>query len=297
MNTPMIDTPESHTVDRDYPDRKWLFPKYWYFDLLLILVIIIGGYFRLVGIRWDESQHLHPDERFLTMVETDISPVNSISEYFNTEFSSLNPHNRGHGFYVYGDLPIIFVRYLAEWTGQTGYDQVNVLGRQVSAIFDLFTLLLVYLIGSKLYDKRVGFLASIFFAFSVMQIQISHYFAVDTFLCFFTTLAVYFAVLVYSNHISSMNKLDGQDKPAINIFETFYTRWSGIGYWSCTRVGDVIKNQRCTGCHLAACCRLALVCQITQRRKKILDCSSSTEFYAGSDCCFYRFQDLPTLRL
>ena len=231
MNTPMIETPESPMIESDFPNNKWKFPKYWYFDLLLVLVILIGGYFRLVGIRWDETQHLHPDERFLTMVETDISPVNSVSEYFNTEFSSLNPHNRGHGFYVYGDLPIIVVRYIAEWTGQTGYDQVNVLGRQVSAIFDIFTLLLVYLIGSKLYDKRIGFLASIFFAFSVMQIQISHYFAVDTFLCFFTTLAVYFAVLVYSNHTSSTNKEDGQTNRVRGILETVYTQWSGIGYY------------------------------------------------------------------
>ncbi len=214
MNTPMIEPNETPMIESDFRENKWKFPKYWYFDLFLILVILIGGYFRFVGIKWDESQHLHPDERFLTMVETDISPVNSFAEYFNTESSSLNPHNRGHGFYVYGDLPIIVVRYIAEWTGQTGYDQVNVLGRQVSAIFDIFTLLLVYLIGSKLYDKRIGFLASIFFAFSVMQIQISHYFAVDTFLCFFTTLAVYFAVLVYSNHTSSTNKEDGQNRPA-----------------------------------------------------------------------------------
>jgi dolichyl-phosphate-mannose--protein O-mannosyl transferase len=231
MITPMIDNPESPIVESDYPNKKWIFPKYWYFDLLLILVILVGGYFRFVGIKWDENQHLHPDERFLTMVETDISPVNSISEYFNTEFSSLNPHNRGHGFYVYGDLPIIVVRYLAEWTGQTGYDQVNILGRQVSAIFDLLTLLLVYLIGSKLYDKRVGFLASIFFAFSVMQIQISHYFAVDTFLCFFTTLAVYFAVLVHSNHFSSKNKNDGQINPATSVVGTIYKMWSGVGYF------------------------------------------------------------------
>ena len=171
-------------------------PAYWYLDLLLVFVILIGGYFRFTGIRWDENQHLHPDERFLTMVENDIEPVQSIGDYFDTQNSSLNPHNRGHGFYVYGTLPIFIVRYLAEWTGQTGYDQVNLLGRQVSAIFDLFTLILVYLLGAKLYDKRIGLLASLFFAFTVMQIQISHFFAVDTFVCFFTTLSIYFAVKV-----------------------------------------------------------------------------------------------------
>lgn len=205
--------------------------KYWYFDLIFILVLILGGYFRFVGLKWDENQHLHPDERFLTMVENDISPVKSLAEYFNTDISSLNPHNRGHGFYVYGTLPIFIVRYLAEWTGQTGYDQVNVVGRIVSGSFDLLTLLLVYLIGSKLYDRRVGLLASVFFAFAVMQIQISHYFAVDTFLCFFTTLTIYSAILLFSA-LKSTPVLDWEsDLQSGNILNLLYSNWHGIKYY------------------------------------------------------------------
>lgn len=226
----MINTPENPIIEPIVPSQKRSLPKHWYFDLLMILVILVGGYFRFVGIQWDENQHLHPDERFLTMVENDISPVKSLAEYFNTDQSSLNPHNRGHGFYVYGTLPIFIVRYLAEWTGQTGYDQVNVLGRQVSGTFDLLTLILVYLIGCKLYDKRVGFLAAIFFAFSVMQIQISHYFAVDTFLCFFTTLAIYFAVLVYRSH-SSSSDLEDRENPYFDYIKSLYSNWRGIGYY------------------------------------------------------------------
>jgi len=39
---------------------------------LLMLAIIVGvaGIFRLVGGNWDANSHLHPDERFLTMVGT-----------------------------------------------------------------------------------------------------------------------------------------------------------------------------------------------------------------------------------
>ena len=227
----MTITPETQIIEAAAPKQTRTLPKYWYFDFLMILVILAGGYFRFVGIKWDENQHLHPDERFLTMVENDISPVRSLADYFNTEQSSLNPHNRGHGFYVYGTLPIIVVRYLAEWTGQVGYDQVNVLGREVSAIFDLFTLILVYLIGSKLYDKRVGFLAAVFFAFSVMQIQIAHYFAVDTFLCFFTTLAIYFAVQVYSIHLSSPALEESPDGLQFDFLKSVYSNWRGIGFY------------------------------------------------------------------
>ena len=39
------------------------------------------------------------------MVETAIEPVESLAQYFDTQNSTLNPHNRGYGFYVYGTLP------------------------------------------------------------------------------------------------------------------------------------------------------------------------------------------------
>ena len=63
--------------------------------LALVLIMLTGAYFRLTGVNWDAGHHLHPDERFLSMVLSSISPVQSLEEYFNTELSSLNPANRG----------------------------------------------------------------------------------------------------------------------------------------------------------------------------------------------------------
>lgn len=221
----MNNDPDSTTPDQPREiKRKPSLPAYWYLDLLMALVILLGGYLRFTGLQWDENQHLHPDERFLTMVENDISPVQTLSQYFDTDNSSLNPHNRGHGFYVYGTLPIFIVRYLAEWTGQIGYDQVHVLGREVSGIFDLLTLILVYFIGSRIYNKKVGFLAATFFALAVMQIQISHFFAVDTFLTTFTTVAIYFVIGVQQSPLPVINAQGpgSKAKPAL------LTNWSGI---------------------------------------------------------------------
>ena len=86
----------------------------------IVVIILLGAFFRFYGINWDQDYHLHPDERFLTMVETSISPVLSIQEYFNTDLSSLNPHNvldaNGNSvfpFFVYGTLPLFIVRYIA----------------------------------------------------------------------------------------------------------------------------------------------------------------------------------------
>ena len=113
------------------------------FTFLILYIIAVGAYLRLVGLDWDEEQHLHPDERFLTMVESSIAPVESLGDYFNTAESSLNPHNRGHGFFVYGTLPIFIVRYVAEWMGETGYGQVYLIGRALSALADLGVIALV----------------------------------------------------------------------------------------------------------------------------------------------------------
>ena len=84
------------------------------FEVLLVLVLLFGCYLRIVGLNWDENQHLHPDERFLTMVESSLTPIEQPADYFDTANSTLNPHNTGHGFFVYGTVPIFITRYTAE---------------------------------------------------------------------------------------------------------------------------------------------------------------------------------------
>ncbi len=175
--------------------KSYRFP--WVWDFLLIGILLIGAFFRFTGVDWDEGYHLHPDERFLTMVETSIQPVDSLKQYFDTAASTLNPNNAGYTFYVYGTLPLFIVRYVAGWFGQSGYDQVNVVGRVLSGLFDLGTLVFVYLIGKRLYrNARLGLLAALFASLAVLQIQISHYFTVDNFANFFTYAAIYTAVFI-----------------------------------------------------------------------------------------------------
>ncbi|MCK5634354.1 MAG: glycosyltransferase family 39 protein, partial [Anaerolineales bacterium] len=164
--------------------------------VLLLAVLGLAAYLRFTGLNWDSNTHLHPDERFLTMVETSIQPPQSIGEYFNTDTSPLNPHNVGHGFFVYGSFPIFLVRYLAEWTGMSGYDEVHLLGRAVSGISDLVSILLIYLIGERLFNRRVGILAALFTTLSVLLIQHAHFFVVDPLANVFILAGLYFSVRV-----------------------------------------------------------------------------------------------------
>lgn len=180
--------------------------KSWWVEILLVIILLAGAYLRFVGQDWDQRFHLHPDERFLSMVETAITPVESIKDYFNTDTSSLNPHNRGHGFFVYGTLPIFIVRYLAEWLNQTGYDEVTMLGRTYSSIVDLLTVVLVFLTALRLYKKQsLALLASAFYALAVLPIQLSHYWTVDTSTNFFGMLAIYLAVHIQTSNEESFS--------------------------------------------------------------------------------------------
>ncbi len=189
--------------------------------VLLIGILVAGGYFRFIGVNWDDSHHLHPDERFLSMVLSSISPVDKAGGYFNTEISSLNPANRGYGFFVYGTLPIFIIRYIGEWLGQTGYDPITILGRQLSAIMDLITVVLVFLIGRRLLSNRVGLIAASLYAFSVLPIQLSHFMTVDTFTNTFGMLTIYLGVWIATNKIPDSVPVEEEIKKASHYLK----RW------------------------------------------------------------------------
>lgn len=206
-------------------------PFNWQALFGLLGVLLLAGYLRFNGLNWDEFQHVHPDERFLTMVESALELPKSFSEYMDSDLSPLNPANRGYTFFVYGNAPITIVRYVAEWSKGlrsfieqrlenpddlqwrvnligtrekpgpyfwltymgTGYDEVHLVGRFMSGLFDLGAVFLAFLLGRRLYGWRVGLLASLFGALAVAQIQQSHFWTVDSFSTFFVTLALYFA--------------------------------------------------------------------------------------------------------
>ena len=168
----------------------------WATGAALLVILLAAAYFRFTGLNWDDGHHLHPDERFLTMVENALELPGSVGAYFDTAQSPLNPHNKGHGFFVYGTFPIFLVRYLAEWLGRNTYDQVHLLGRMVGMLFDLATVVLTYRIGAALYDRRIGLLAAAFLAVTVMHIQQAHFFVVDSYLVTFVALTFWFIVQI-----------------------------------------------------------------------------------------------------
>ena len=207
--------------------------------LLFVAVLMLAAYFRFTGINWDQSQHLHPDERYMTFLVSQLTPVNSLKEYFDPEKSTLNPFNTdwGRG-YVYGTLPLFSTRYLAEWLdkgcGENGnglaktfgqllveesktcnppyfstYDPVTSVGRFLSGLYDLITVFFTLLIGWRLFGWRVGLLGGLLNAAAVLQIQQGHYFTVDSMALMFVTASIYGCTRLATSQLSSMPKVVG----------------------------------------------------------------------------------------
>jgi len=171
-------------------------------QIFLFLILIIAFVLRIFGINWDQGQHLHPDERFLTMVISDIKLPQNIFNYFDSQHSPLNPANQNYDFYAYGTLPLLIVRILGNLFSLNSYDYIFLVGRVVSAVFDTGTILILYFLSRFLKLKtKTTILICFFYALAVLPIQLSHFFTVDTFTVFFSTLTIFlFIKFIKKNH-------------------------------------------------------------------------------------------------
>ncbi len=154
--------------------------------LLLALILAAGAVLRFRGFLWDEGHHLHPDERFISMVEEKVTFPGSLSAYFDSAHSTLNPYNNGFGSFVYGTLPLALAKAAGRLAGRTGYDGTYLAGRALSALFDLVTVWLVYRIARRFAGRATALLAAALLSFCAFSIQLSHFWTVDTFLTTFT---------------------------------------------------------------------------------------------------------------
>ncbi len=172
-------------------------------------ILLIGGFLRLTHVNWDANGHLHPDERFLTQVSNDTRGPSSIANYFDTDTSAANPYNIKHPdgarqtTFVYGTLPLFLTKAVASnlallslgyFDDYDDYDHYNRSGRALSGLFDLGTVLLVFLIGRQLANRQVGLLAAFLYALSAFPIQNAHFYVVDPFVGFFAAFTLLFAI-------------------------------------------------------------------------------------------------------
>lgn len=183
------------TFPESTPQRSWLQRHRIAIGLFLLLSFALA--IRLYGINWDQGGLFHPDERaFLFQVEQLEFPESNELDTLLTRESPLHP-----GSFNWGSLPHYMLKGVQYGAQAFLEDDLNLFdlrfpGRVLSALADTVTVALVFLTGSRWFSRRVGFLAAGMIAIAVLNIQLSHFFAVDALMTTFITATIYFAVRV-----------------------------------------------------------------------------------------------------
>jgi hypothetical protein len=170
-------------------------------SVLLAVILLAGAWLRMAGTDWDRSFHLHPDERYLSIVANDIAFPDSLGGYLDVGRSPLSPYNVQSGrSYLYGTLPLFTTKLVARALGEDRYDRLYLVGRRMSALLDLVTVGLVFLLGRRLVAPAPpraaaygGLVAAALYALTVLAIQHAHFFTVDSWLTAFATLTLLLA--------------------------------------------------------------------------------------------------------
>src|SRR5712692_232634 len=171
---------------------------YWR-PLALFGLALLGLALRLYGLNWDQGNNFHPDERQIMFHVTVLSWPHSLAQFLDPVNSPLNPH-----FFAYGSFPLYLLAGLGNiltrfWVAPGSFTNLTLVGRVVNAILDSGTILLTGWLGLLLADDRtterkqawtLALLAAALVAFTPFQLQLSHFYAVDTMLLFFVTLTV-----------------------------------------------------------------------------------------------------------
>ena len=166
------------------------------FFFLLTIIILAGTFLRFYNLNWDQGNFFHPDER---NVANAVARINF--------FKELNPQ-----FFAYGSLPVYLYRATADllatltknpdWNSQ--WPLINLIGRFYSALFASLSLILVFFLSKKVFNKTVGFLAVFIAAFSPSLIQTAHFAVTESMMVFFLLLIALFS---FDLLITSKDKL------------------------------------------------------------------------------------------
>ena len=186
---------------------------------IIITIIIIGFLIRLYGMNWDSGYYFHPDERSIYMrvdcmykvlmnslgyldcikappFELTEPGLPSIQTFFNSDKSPLNPH-----WFPLGSAIIyllLFFKILLSPFFTIGVYDLYLIGRPLSIIADIGSMVFIYLIAKNIFGSRAALLSLVLFAFLPTSIQHSHYYRPEPFSVFFI-LASFWSMLKLYN--------------------------------------------------------------------------------------------------
>lgn len=153
---------------------------------LIIAILVMGAIFRFYNPNWDMGGYFHPDER---NIAASVSRIKF--------FSQMNP-----GFFAYGSLPIYLYRATGDILNHSSkesdwvYDwaKINIIGRIWSAVFSSLTLIVIYKLTRKIFDKKIALVALFLTAFTPFLIQTAHFAVTESMLAFYIVTLSYLSI-------------------------------------------------------------------------------------------------------
>ncbi|MEK7450552.1 MAG: glycosyltransferase family 39 protein [Patescibacteria group bacterium] len=156
--------------------------------LIIIILILIGGFLRFYNLNWGAPFYFHPDERNIASA---VSQLNFPLQ--------MNPH-----FFAYGSFPI-YLNYLSSIMinvifslkpiAQSSFDKSIFIGRFYSAFLSLLIIPLIYATGKTLRDKKTGIFSAFMTTFSIGLIQFAHFSTFEIWITFLSLAILYLSLL------------------------------------------------------------------------------------------------------
>jgi YYY domain-containing protein len=139
----------------------------------LFAIVLFALASRLVDLDWDDGHAFHPDERAVA---------------FAVERLSFQPLQLDPQFFAYGSLPFYLIRGAASLaarftpSGSLDFAGLVLVGRTLSALWGVLTVLALYRLGSALHGRQAGLLAAFLLSACVLHVQHSHFMTAEALL-------------------------------------------------------------------------------------------------------------------
>ncbi len=153
-----------------------LLGNYW----PILAVTLLGALFRFTNLNWDLGGRLHPDEALIV----------------NGALEIIWPINLFHGFHDYNGFSVYLLKALSFGTNVS--DVMTHIGRGISAALSTLTIIIIFFLGKKLWNKDIGLLASLFLASAPLSIQLAHFYTTESIIIFLLTLLSYTCASYYT---------------------------------------------------------------------------------------------------
>ena len=178
----------------------------------LVAIVAVALALRLHGLNWDGGYGFHPDERdiymrsdcmYALLTDAPHAPtcgylndqpqaelgLGGLRYFFDAERSPLNPH-----WFPLGSILIyamVLLRSVIELFTDVGGFDMRYAGRTLSALADVGSVLMIFVLGRRLYGRNVGLLAAGLTALAVIHVQHSHFYRPETFTVLLTLASIW----------------------------------------------------------------------------------------------------------